>query len=408
MPGRGKGAHRILDLFAGPGGWEEGLRDLGHRTLGIDCDPLACETARAAGHKRLLADVAALDPADFESAWGLIASPPCQAYSSAGKGLGRLDKPAVIACARDLAAGRDTRARRRAGCKDERSILTVEPLRWAFALRPRWLAMEQVPPVAELWSVFAELLESCGYRCSVDLLSAERFGVPQVRKRAFLIASRDGCVELPAPSHRSFNPRSHELPEEERELAPWVSMAQALGWSEPAVIRTNRSSFERSPEGKWRSFERPSFTLLGNAGQWTIEPPPAGARSPKSGAGRPEQVPAACARHEERRRGEGEGAAPPAWTHARPATTLLGDPRVTAPGSWPRCGRRQSIVRGRPVRVSVEQASVLQGFRHDYPWRGSRSQRFEQIGNAVCPPLAARVLAQAMRPSLHRGGAGRG
>jgi DNA (cytosine-5)-methyltransferase 1 len=52
------------------------------------------------------------------------------------------------------------------------------------------------------------------------------------------------------------------------------------------------------------------------------------------------------------------------------------------------------------VRISVEQATILQGFRHDYPWQGSRIQRFRQIGNTVCPPVARVVLAEAMRPSL--------
>ena len=41
----------------------------------------------------------------FGEVWGLIASPPCQAYSLAGKRLGRQDKPHVIACAHELAAG---------------------------------------------------------------------------------------------------------------------------------------------------------------------------------------------------------------------------------------------------------------------------------------------------------------
>jgi DNA (cytosine-5)-methyltransferase 1 len=52
-----------LDLFAGPGGWDEGIRDLGICPLGIEWDAAACATARAAGHRRLQADVAALDPA---------------------------------------------------------------------------------------------------------------------------------------------------------------------------------------------------------------------------------------------------------------------------------------------------------------------------------------------------------
>ena len=403
----------IVDLFAGPGGWDEGLRELGYAALGIDLDPLACATAEAAGHERVAGDVAALDPADFSGTWGLLASPPCQAFSSAGKGLGKIDKPQVIACARELSRGRDTRARRLARCKDARSLLTVEPLRWALALRPRWLALEQVPAVAELWSVFAEILEAHGYRCAAGLLSSERFGVPQVRKRAFLIASLDGPVGLPAPTHRSFDPRRHEPRHDELHLPCWVSMAQALGWgSEPALLRSHNTRSGEVPGGLARSLDRPSYTLVSSSSNWRIEPTTAADRAAgKRSREDHQRLPAACARHQ-RRRGVEVGEPPregvPTWTRRRPATTLLGDPRVTAPGSWPRCGRRAALVRGRPVRISAEQAAVLQGFRHDYPWQGSRSQRFEQIGNAVCPPVAARVLAAAMRPTLRRGGARRG
>jgi len=51
---------RVLDLFAGAGGWEEGLRGLGLSALGVESDPVASATAKAAGHDRLEADVATL------------------------------------------------------------------------------------------------------------------------------------------------------------------------------------------------------------------------------------------------------------------------------------------------------------------------------------------------------------
>jgi hypothetical protein len=44
---------------------------------------------------------------------GLIASPPCKAWSMAGKRLGLLDQPLVHAAVEDLAAGRDTALRSR-------------------------------------------------------------------------------------------------------------------------------------------------------------------------------------------------------------------------------------------------------------------------------------------------------
>jgi site-specific DNA-cytosine methylase len=59
------------------------------------------------------------------------------------------------------------------------------------------------------------------------------------------------------------------------------------------------------------------------------------------------------------------------------------------------------------IRVSVEEAAALQGFRLGYPWHGSRSRCFLQIGNAVCPPLARLVIEVAAGHSLGREGGGR-
>lgn len=268
---------RIVDLFAGAGGWDEGLRLLGYEAVGIELDRWACATARAAGHERVEADIAAIDPVEFAPVWGLIGSPPCQAYSTAGKGLGRFDKERVIACAHELAAGHDSRVEHLAACRDPRSLLTVEPLRWALALRPRWVALEQVPGVLELWSLFAGLLDAHGYEATAGVLSAEQFGVPQTRKRAYLVASLDGPAQLPTPTHRSYDPRRpDEVREGEESLQPWVSMADALGWARDAVTFTNNQTGSgRRPRGLSRPASCPARTLDSASGSWTIEPRPA-------------------------------------------------------------------------------------------------------------------------------------
>lgn len=100
---------------------------------------------------------------------------------------------------------------------------------------------------------------------------------------------------------------------------------------------------------------------------------------------------------------------PPDWTTRRPATTVLSTPRISAPSARDRDPSWQPGDKWPPqfknaVRVSVEEAAVLQGFRADYPWQGSRTRCFLQIGNAVCPPVARFVIAAAARHSLERGG----
>lgn len=55
----------IIDLFAGPGGWDAGVTALGVKVTGIERDHAACETRRAAGLATVEGDVRAYGPADF-------------------------------------------------------------------------------------------------------------------------------------------------------------------------------------------------------------------------------------------------------------------------------------------------------------------------------------------------------
>jgi DNA (cytosine-5)-methyltransferase 1 len=47
------------------------------------------------------------------------------------------------------------------------------------------------------------------------------------------------------------------------------------------------------------------------------------------------------------------------------------------------------------IRLSVGEAGVLQSFPASYPWRGGRTSRYRQAGNAFPPAVAAHVLAVA-------------
>lgn len=78
----------------------------------------------------------------------------------------------------------------------------------------------------------------------------------------------------------------------------------------------------------------------------------------------------------------------------RPATTVQGDPRLGRPGHKDR-DRGEAQFAMESVRITVAEAATLQSFPPGYPFQGSQTKRFEQVGNAVPPRLAAHLLAMA-------------
>lgn len=221
----------ILDLFAGPGGWDEGAKALGLKTVGIEWDMAACQTAMAAGHTRIRADVAAYPTWPFRGmVTGLIASPPCQAWSMAGKRKGELDRANCHTLAERMFRGDDSTGW--TAWEDERSPLVCQPIRWVRDLRPEWVALEQVPPVLNLWEHFALILRRWGYSVWTGVLNSADYGVPQTRQRCILMASRSGLVQPPAPTHAEGGTTADLFGGDG--LPGWVSMADALGWGATA------------------------------------------------------------------------------------------------------------------------------------------------------------------------------
>ncbi|MGC1782095.1 MAG: DNA cytosine methyltransferase [Acidobacteriaceae bacterium] len=121
----------------------------------------------------LPADGAVINAGDFTSIGAddvetidlLAGGTPCQSFSVAGK---------------------------RAGLDDPRGNLTIEFARLADRIRPLWLVWENVPGVLSIdegrtFGAFLGMLVELGYGVSYRVLNAEYFGVPQRRRRVFVV-----------------------------------------------------------------------------------------------------------------------------------------------------------------------------------------------------------------------------
>lgn len=375
----------VVDLFSGGGGgWCLAARALGLTSVGIEWDRASCGTRAAAGLLTIRADVASYPPERFAGrAEGITGSPPCQSFSSAGK---------------------------RKGMADPRGQLVHEPMRWVRAVGPRWVALEQVPEVLGYWRWTAGELRKMGYSVWTGILNAADYGVPQIRKRAILLASLDRRVQPPAPTHS----RHGHAPMFGPPTMPWVTMAGALGWGlteRPAGGRGNGSDgglhdggsrqraqiAKHQAEGKWvlrtgdnsavgghrpedarryeRAIDRPAPTVKDSAGRcWKLVSPCRSYTASRRRADSTLEPSPTIAL--------GHNAA--AWCWDRPATTVQGDRRIAQPGHHEHNRDADSIP------VTIAELGVLQGFPADHPWMAPG--RSGQVGNAIPPPLAEACL----------------
>jgi DNA (cytosine-5)-methyltransferase 1 len=469
----------VLEGFAGPGGWSTGLLMLLRairrtlRIVGVEWDTAACKTAKAAGHTRVRADVARFDLTAFAGlVWLLIMSPPCQAWSRSGKRRGILDQEAIFRHAMRVTAAGEWIDYTDAGplplgqgdeggtWHDARSPLVLEVLRWVLAVGPANICLEQVPDVLPFWELIARWLRTLGYSVWTGCLSSERYGVPQTRERAILIASRERAVSAPPATHTAYDSRLADGGKWHGTdgdlfgggLEPWVSMAEALEWVPASVVNTRGD--RQTPGGNEFSADRPSWALTEKTRSWTVRAMgdvrmangtvrdvdhPAGTitasldngnhrwmlhtnRDQRSDGTRqvidPSARPAPTltaksggqwvyrnGNQANAARRDLEEPAPTVmfaersnkveWVHQRPAATVQGDPRIAQPGHRDREGGERQF-EGESIRVTVQEAAILQSFPADYPWQGTKSAQFRQVGDAVCPRLAVAVIGTCL------------
>ena len=432
---------RVVSLFSGAGGSCLGWHALGvDHTLCCEWDPSAGATLAAAGFHWSPTDLsdsealrAALSPL-AGSIDVLEASPPCQAWSSAGSRLG----------ARDPRNG--------------------WPWTWEACdvVGPRWLVAENVPGLLShrgdcptRSGGYPEPLDCPGcYWSEVILPEARRrfpwvgfwrlnaadFGVPQHRRRVFLVCGPRPAAP-PTPTHGDpATLRQRGLFGPGR--LPWVTMREALQLGGSAEVINGGTNASGDARTYRQIADEPSTTVaavqIGNAGPWVLDMMRGAGMCSKHGDRRkvPSTEPSPSVRADKvpymigypgrndaewsspdhpsravRSGGAGYDApglyvqhmagAPRGLDALAPALGSAGNLMLNRPSPCISAGDCAAVIAGSTQRaallsemrrrLTVEEVAALQGFPADHPWQGTKTSRYRQVGNAVPPRLAEAV-----------------
>ena len=352
----------VVDLFAGAGGLSLGAGDAGCNVRAcVELDVIACKTLRANERHHgvvIEGDVAAITGLDLRRYAGLapcdplivVGGAPCQPFSKAAywvedgeESRYRRARAAGIAMDRPAAP---TQAR-----PDARRTLVEEFWRLIFESDAEGFVFENVPSIKHprnrpVLDGFRHAAEAAGYYVTQVTANAAEHGVAQTRERVFLLGAKRGKPCAPEPSHT---------------LKGMLGLKPALTAGE-ALHGLDRPEFFEAEElitGRWAEHLR------------TV-PPGWNYKAHTAWAGHPNPTFETETRF---------------WNFLlklspdRPSWTIAASPGPwTGPFHW--TSRRLRTV----------ELAALQGFPEGYRFAGSRRDRVRQLGNAVPPPLARRMV----------------
>lgn len=336
-------AYSAVSLYCGAGGLDLGFTRAGFEVRwAIDRDSFAIETYSAnLGPHGVCGDVLTVDPPAGIRPDLVIGGPPCQGFSV----IGRMDPG------------------------DPRSRHVDHFFDIVEALQPRALVMENVkalgasPRWERIRTRLLERADSLGYRCSVFVLNAQDYAVPQSRERMFLIGFVDAIPELPQPTTSSRPPTVREAL---RALPPFgepgndASCAAQIVPARKPIMRPTafRGSLLFNGSGRPLQLDAPAKTLPASMGGNAT---PIVDQEELDRGARPWVV----GYHERLQRGH--------------------EPLLRVPK--------------RLRRITVQEAAALQTFPPDWTFAGPRVAQYRQIGNAV-PPSLAEAVARSVRATL--------
>ena len=344
----------MIDLFAGAGGMTAGFVRAGYEPVyAVDLDPDAAATYR----ENFGAHIDAVPIEDvpdvrFPAADVVVGGPPCQGFSSLGRMNGK-------------------------GANTALNDLWSEYTRVVESVRPAIFVVENVPQFLRSaeFDALRRRSETLHYEIAAGVLNSAEFGVPQKRRRAFVIGSRVGSPTLPEP----LGGPEHTVHDAVGHLRPPEGQGSVL---KPGVVSRERDlHFRRTPTEL--SLRR--YALI----------PPGGNRLDLA-----EKAPELT---------------PPCWLNAKRgnSTDVFGrlrwdEPALTIRTEFfkPEKGRYLHPEQDRSI--THLEAALLQTFDEGYRWTGSKISIARQIGNAVPPRLAEAVALhvtdllrrRAPRPSI--------
>lgn len=172
--------YKYIDLFAGAGGMSLGFDNAEfENVLAVEYDKCFAETYsyNFPSHNLKIADIKNISNEEIKKIIGnnkidvIIGGPPCQGFSIAGK------------------IGRNF-------IDDERNQLFKEFVRFVDVIKPKIFVMENVAALkthnkGKTIDEIVKEFERVGYTVKYDVLNAVNYGVPQQRRRIFIIGTLD-------------------------------------------------------------------------------------------------------------------------------------------------------------------------------------------------------------------------
>jgi DNA (cytosine-5)-methyltransferase 1 len=345
-----------VDLFAGAGGLSLGARLAGIDVrLAVENDPYAAATyARNHPSTRVIVDdvrnVKDIDLPKKDGISILFGGPPCQGFSTSNQ--------------------------RTRNTENEQNWLFLEFLRIARIWEPDWVVFENVRGIIETEKgAFRDRvqkgLETLGYTCSPGVLCAADFGVPQLRSRFFLIASRHGVkVEFPTRTARRR-----------------VTVRQAIG-DLPKLengAEVDYLAYPRKARSRYAQRMRNGQTGCHNHLVTNNAPHIIKRYKHIPQGGNWEDIPEKLMRNYTDR----------SRCHTGIYRRLREDRPSVVLGNY----RKNMLIHPRKDRgLSVREAARLQSFPDSYEFQGSVGFQQQQVANAVPPLLSAAVFRALLNP----------